>query len=521
MFERRIWVIGNIALAVLLLLSLRIAYWQLARGDDLYLSLLDPMRAVPGAEGPDVLTSDELRSLPQPLIQRTVDMLTTITRGDILDRSGEVLVSEQVEGDGATRRVYRLASLAGVTGYTSGIRIGVTGLELTYNTTLLGLDRLDTQLQQIVHAPVRGSNLRLTIDADLQQRAADALAGRPGAVVVLDGHSGAILAMASAPTFDPNRVQEAGYVEALLNCGDASCRAPFLNRATQAQYSPGSTWKTISLIAALDSGQVTPETIFDFGEPLRDAQGKTYYVYSVAGGMIPDPNHEERQLDLTMSYAKSANAAFARIGDEMNAGVFIDYAGRFGFGAPGETGRRLLTEIPMLPGQLALNLEEIRANDLLRAATAIGQGELLTSPLQMGAVALSILNEGNMPLPYLVESIQEPGGITHRGPAKGRVVRDVMKPETAEQVKEIMVAAVERGYGGAAQVSGLKVGGKTGTAQLDGDQQPHAWFLGWAEKGKDAVVIVVLLENAGQGSVLSAPIFAQLAGPAIAVIAGE
>jgi cell division protein FtsI/penicillin-binding protein 2 len=277
--------------------------------------------------------------------------LNNITRGSIYDRSGRLLASDQVDADGRTRRIYSEPSLAHTLGYVSGIGTGVAGLEMTYNQSLLGLDRADTTINSALNKPITGSDLILTIDAEIQRAAEQALGGRAGSVVVLDGRSGAVLASASAPRFDPNRILEGGYAnEVLQSCGDqAGCQAPFLNRTSQARYSPGSTWKTVALIAALDSGQVTPDTVFDFGEPVTDGSG-TYYVYRVDGGIIPDPNHKERQLDLTMSYARSANAAFARIGDEMPPDTLLDYAGRFGFGAPGEY--EYLLDIESNPAQL-------------------------------------------------------------------------------------------------------------------------------------------------------------------------
>ena len=130
--------------------------------------------------------------------------------------------------------------------------------------------------------------------------------------------------MVSAPGFDPNRLSEAGYVEGLLaGCSGGDCPAPLLNRTVLARYTPGSTWKTIPLIAGLDSGQLSPGMIFDFGRPVNGPNG-IYYLYSVDGGVIPDPNHTEARLSLEMSYAKSANAAFARIGDEMGAAALIE-----------------------------------------------------------------------------------------------------------------------------------------------------------------------------------------------------
>jgi len=253
--------------------------------------------------------------------------------------------------------------------------------------------------------------------------------------------------------------------------------------------------------------------MFNFGEPLRDANGRIYYVYRVGGGEIPDPNHTEDQLDLTMSYAKSANAAFAQIGAEMSAETLIEYGQRFGFSAP--EGQGIPVELPLANSQLAQNLDELGQNPLLRAATAIGQGELLTNTYTMGLPVLAALNEGNLPVPYIVAQIKDPTGIDHNGPLVGDTIDDLMTPETASQVVQIMVTSAERGWAQTGRVEGVTVGGKTGTAQLGGDRLPHAWYLGFARQDDRAVVIVVMVENGGEGSVVAAPIFAQLVPTAL------
>lgn len=529
--ERRVWRLANLLAALLVLVSMRIVYWQLVRGEELWPVALDPVAA---AQAYDKLRGEEadpqeavdaiirgggqLEGLPQPVVQRTIDLLESISRGAIYDRTGRTLAQEQVNEDGGKSRIYHEPSLAHVIGYVSGIRTGISGLENSYNQTLLGLDRPDVQFNQIIHQPIVGSDLVLTIDSQVQRAAERALGESAGAIVVLNARSGAVLAMVSAPRFDPNLILDPEYYASLLEgcgagapTGSPNCPSPLLNRATQGQYTPGSTWKTVTLIAALDTGQVTPDSVFDFGEPRRDSQGNIYYVYEVDGGIIPDPNHREDRLDLRMSYARSANAAFARIGDEMPPEVFMDYAQRLGF----SRSEPFPLEIEYSPAQLASPPEEVLSSNLLRAATAIGQGELLVSPLSMAMVMLPALNEGDLPLPYLVEAVHSPSGSTNDNLPNRRVYRNLMKAETAEQVREIMIQAVESGSGRAAQVPGAEVGGKTGTAQLGGALEPHAWFTGFAEKGEQAVVIAVLVENAGQGSAVAAPIFAEVAQVAL------
>ena len=229
-------------------------------------------------------TLSELQDVPQPIIQRLSDLLETITRGSIYDRSGRVLGSDQLDPSGNPIRMYTEPSLAPVLGYVSGLRIGIAGLEKTYNQSLLGLDQAENRFNRAVHKPIVGSDLVLTIDSTLQRAAEEALQGRPGSILVMDGHTGAILAMSSLPHYDPNRVLEDGYLSELVESCDGSpeCSGILLNRATQALYPPGSTWKTVTLIAALDTGQVSPQTVFDFGTPEQGANGP-YYVYRSGG----------------------------------------------------------------------------------------------------------------------------------------------------------------------------------------------------------------------------------------------
>lgn len=520
--EGRLWQLGNIFTLVVVLLSTRLVFWIMVQGEALRPvtpslaaadAYLEALRSRQGAGADEVADSgNAFDQLPQPVIQRTVDLLSTIERGTILDRNGRPVAFDLPVAAGERLRFYAEPSLAPVIGYVSGIRAGIAGLELTYNDTLLGLDRLDAQLSQAAHEPSQGSDLILTLDSGLQRAAEEALAGRSGAAVVLDADTGAVLAMVSAPHFDPNLVLDQTYLTNLAACTVPSCQGVFINRAMQGQYTPGSTFKTVSLIAGLDTGQVTPATIFDFGQQLSGPDGP-YYIYSVGGGVIPDPNHTEAQLSLEMSFAKSANAAFARIGAEMPPAVLIDYAGRFGFSLPGDSAWRL--ELPQAAPQLALDLQALTTNDLLRASTAIGQGELLADPLTMAMVVLAVVNNGDLPLPFLAASVRDPAGnVLQTEPAR-RVVTGLMQPATAALVRSMLITAAEKGSGRPALVDGLTVGGKTGTAQVGGDLLPHAWFIGFAEGAERKVVIAVIVENAGGGHDVAAPIFARLADMAV------
>jgi peptidoglycan glycosyltransferase len=320
--------------------------------------------------------------------------------------------------------------------------------------------------------------------------------------------------MASSPTFDPNRILDPDYIRELESCdGSVNCRQALFNRAAQGWYTPGSTWKTVTLIAALETGQVTPETEFDCGPPLRDENGRIYYVYTVDGFSIKDPNHRERRLDLVRSYAISANAVFARIGDEMPPDVMIKYAARLGFGR--QDGGLLPIGIDASAARLAINPQELYTNNPLRASTAIGQGELMASPLSMALMTAAVVNDGDIPIPHLVQSVKDPSGNLLAGEPIGYWINDTMRPETGELVRELMIQVVRNGSGARANVSGFVVGGKTGTAQVGDDLAPHAWFTGFVQGDERAIVMTVIIENGGEGSRVAAPLFAQVADVAM------
>jgi peptidoglycan glycosyltransferase len=398
-------------------------------------------------------------------------------------------------------------------GYVSGLRTGVAGIEYHFNEALLGLNRVDSGLRRMVYQPIIGSDVYLTIDSRLQRAAAQALGSRTGAVMVLDAHTGAILAMVSAPAFDPNRMLDEAYLRSLFaNCGDVSnCSNPFLNRAAQGAYVPGSTWKTVTLSAALDTGQVTPDTIFDVGPPRRDDKGP-YYVYEVDGGIVFDRNHTEQVLNLERAYVTSANAVFGRIGAEMPPDIFLDYAARFGFSRPG--GAPPL-EIEASAAQVANDPQALTHNNFLRAVTAIGQGELLTSPLNMALVVATVVNGGDMPRSHLLQAVRHPAGRLLADEPGGHQVRGIIRPETARQVRQMMIAMAMSHRGLRETFPEVAVGGKTGTAEVGSGQEPHAWFIGFAESEQRAVAIAIVIEHGGRGGDVAVPIFTQVAQTAL------
>lgn len=511
-FSHRIRHITNVIVVLLFAVSLQIVYWSLVKGEALQPVVLDPQSVPLAYTASDDASSIKFEDLPGPVRVRTLNMLQTVNRGAIYDRNGHPLADNQKGENGRSFRFYSEPSLAHVVGYIS-YGLGASGIEYTQNETLLGLQRIDNKLKQLLHQPIEGNDVTLTIDARIQQTAALALHNRSaaGAIVVMDAHTGAILAMVSAPGFDPNVFlrggTEADICSTSLGCNNQN----FFNRATQGLYPPGSTWKTITLIAALETGKVTPETVFDFGEARCDASG-CYYGYEVDGQFIEDRNHFAQTLTVRESYALSANTTFARLADEMGDETVITYARRFGFNH--EEGRPPI-EIEANAPQLANNLEELYSNNLLRASTGIGQGELLASPLSMALVVSAVINDGDIPTPHLLQAIGYPSGDALANEPRRYWIRETMRPETAQQVREMMIEVVNNGTGTQAALPGIIVGGKTGTAEVDGNEQPHAWFTGFAQNEEQTVVIAVMIENGGEGGQIAAPIFAEVAEVAI------
>jgi penicillin-binding protein A len=191
----------------------------------------------------------------------------------------------------------------------------------------------------------------------------------------------------------------------------------------------------------------------------------------------------------------------------------VDYAARLSF----DHTNNLLPpiEIAASAARLATNPQDIFTNNPLRASTAIGQGELLASPLSMAQIVMAVINNGNIPRPHLVSTVRDPSGNILTEVPAGFWLTNTMQPETAVQVRGMMVETVRNGSGFRAAVSGLTVGGKTGTAQLGSGEPPHAWFIGFAEDGQRSVVIAVIVENGGEGSQVAAPIFARVANVAL------
>ena len=404
-------------------------------------------------------------------------------RGSIL--VGRRAVARSVSTDERLRylRVYSDGPMyAPVTGYYSVY--GATGIEKSEDELLTGeddrlfVDRLTTlfsgQQQQ-------GGNVVLTLDAEAQRAAFEGLDGQEGAVAAIDPRTGAILALASSPSFDPNLLASHdptevsdNYERLRKNPGD-----PLLNRSIQQIYPPGSLFKVVVSAAALSSGEYDPDSeipgpaVLDL--PDTSATIGNYFDGPCLGGSVT----------LTEALAISCNTAFARIGLDLGDEALREQSERFGFN------ERLDIPLSVSPSIYPPDL-----NAPQTAQSAIGQYDVRSTPLQMAMVAAGVANDGVVMTPYLVAEERAPDlsalSITEPEPLSRAV-----SSEVAGELRDMMVTVVSNGTGGSAAIPGVSVGGKTGTAQ-DGNRPPHVWFMAFAPAEDPQVAVAVIVENGGR-----------------------
>lgn len=405
-----------------------------------------------------------------------------VVRGTIYDSGGKVLA----ESSKAGTRSYPYGEIAApITGYI-GERIGSTGIENHANGELLGktanMERLGP-VAQIFEAD-HGDNVRLTVDMRVQEAAFKAMNGRKGAVVVLDVASGAILAMVSCPSFNPALVEE--NWETLRNQNDG----PLLNRALNGMYPPGSTIKPMIAAAALDTGKVNLHEIFH-------CTG----VLDVGGGQTLHEAHGEvhGNVNLEQAIEESCNVTFGTLAMRLGGKNLSDAFDRFGFRK--SISGDITGEAAHLPDFEKLGQGEI-------AQTGIGQGSLLVTPMEMALTACAYANHGVVMKPYLIDEVKTPGGTVVRAgnPEKWFTA---MTPEEASLIDQFMEKVVTDGTGKAARIQGVRVTGKTGTAE-NPHGKDHAWFIGSADFKGRKIAFSIILENSGGGGTEAAPVARQI-----------
>ncbi|KJS12472.1 MAG: hypothetical protein VR67_09880 [Peptococcaceae bacterium BRH_c8a] len=417
-----------------------------------------------------------------PLDPRLFAREKMIQRGDILDRDGQLLAySESVHTELGVEnnyvRKYPLGSAAAhITGYYSS-RYGSAGLEKSQARVLLGLDGgnpLTGLLDRVLNRPGIGNDVTLTVDADLQQYIYQSLRGRTGAVVVFEPTTGAVLAMVASPSYEPEDVSK--YID--------QAGAPMLNRATQGAYPPGSVFKIVTAAGVL-TGQSFPNIL----EQKINCTGSL----EVNGFELRD-NAVHGEVDFHQAFARSCNVAFASYGLTQGAQVFYQQALALGLT------KEFDFPLPVYRGNIA-KPNEMTSPEL--ASSAIGQGELLISPLQAALLACAVANEGLIMKPYIVSGYSTAADGSSIFDPQGW--QQAMDPAVAALIKQEMVDVVRNGTGKSAALPGVTVAGKTGTAE-NPHGKAHAWFVGFAPAEEPRVAIAVLIENAGAGSGSAAPL---------------
>jgi peptidoglycan glycosyltransferase len=453
-----------------------------------------------------------------------------VVRGDMYDRDGALLVSSQVVAGDFALRTYPLANdlrfdpaaFSNIVGFFSN-RFGQSGLEATFGEYLSG-ERGNTWSRirgNLLDETQEGSDLYLTIDAQLQAEVSALLGGRRGSVVVLNPETGAVLAMASTPGFDPSKLSF-NYTAEDWNAENArisqywgeinsdGAGQPLVNRPTQGQYPPGSTFKTVTAIAALENLAIArPDDIQCFNEyrPEPDAPPVVNAVDNLAS-LTGDPS------DLERVYAYSCNVAFAQYAVRLGADLFQQEAAQFDFFTPHDVPPiySRFRDLPTVPSRLYV-VPGFLERDLALADTGYGQGQLLVTPLQMALVAAAVANDGVMMQPYLVDRVIRPDGsiALERSPLQ---IRRAMSAETAAQMRDNMRAVGQYGFGSVVSeyVPGVAVGGKSGTAEHIPGAPPHAWFIAIAPVDDPRFAVSVMVESGGEGSSVGA----QLAGQVLA-----
>ncbi|WP_418790479.1 peptidoglycan D,D-transpeptidase FtsI family protein [Phosphitispora sp. TUW77] len=425
-----------------------------------------------------VYRSEEL--LHHPRNRRLQLLEEKILRGKIIDRRDRILAETTVSGEGV-RRVYPYGEITGnVTGYLSR-KLGRWGLEAVYNNELLGIDSGlaadGSWALSMFDKGKPGNNIILSLDAELQKTAYNMLGNRKGAVVAIEPGTGRILVMVSKPGFDPGQIET--QWESLRVHPDS----PLLNRAVQGLYPPGSTMKVVTAAGILAEKPETASRTFD-------APG-----YIVVEGRRIEDSQARGKLSLAEAMARSSNYVFALLGIELGAAKFVDTAHGFGIG------EELSLGIPAASSRIP---EPEEMSELELAETAIGQGRILVTPLNMAIVAAAVANGGRVMKPNLVDEVRSPGGVVIRS-FKTKQLLTPMSEETADIIRDLMVSVVTGGTGRAASISGHQVAGKTGSAE-NPHGRPHAWFIGFAPVENPKVAVAVIVENGGAGGTEAAPI---------------
>jgi penicillin-binding protein A len=449
----------------------------------------------------------EKRVNARPLLEQQ-----QIRRGRILAADGTVLARSVRKGHGDSLRYVRRYPEGGLYGHPIGysfVRQGDSEFEKYHNDELVGDEsEFSSILDELRGRDQEGNDIVTNIDAGAQRVAlADLEAAGFGAVVAIEPSSGRVRVLASNPPYDPNRVPE--HLEEL----NQDPTSPLLDRATQGQYPPGSTFKVVTAAAGLDSGAITPETTIDAPGEL-DVQGQP---------LQNDFSEDFGPISLDTALTNSVNTWFAQLGEQVGEDTLFEYMDAFGFGS---TPAIDLPDDQVYTSGIFDGEELLGRNDPIDIArVAIGQERLAVTPLQMAEVAAAVANGGSLMKPQIWSRVVDPDGrVTKRlDPSE---YSHPIDEQTAEELTTAMEGVVSEGTGTNAAIPGVPVAGKTGTAETPfndtcggGTEENQAWFIGFAPADDPQIAIAATVEcTTAFGNDVAAPIFRDVAET---ILAGE
>lgn len=445
-----------------------------------------------------VFDAEDLRDNPDNT--RTLQDSYSRPRGQIVVGDQAIASSKATDDARKYRRVYRNGRLyAPATGYYT--LYSATGIERAENSMLSGEDdrlfvrRIADLLQG---REQRGASVTLTLRAKAQRAAYQALKGHTGAVVALDPKTGAILAMATSPSFDPNDLS--GHNDRQVDreykrlAGDDN--QPLVNRGLSSRYPPGSTFKLVTAAAALESGDYEPSSMISSPTTYRLPGTESATMRNFGGEVCGNGRQQSLKDALTIS----CNTAFGKLAVDLGDDAMREQAAKFGFGHT--------FEVPMVCAKSEYPADPDRAQTAL---TGIGQFDVAATPLQMAMVSGAIANRGVTMQPYLVSEIKAPD-LKQIQSADPQEYDRAVSPRVADQLTQMMKSVVDQGTGTQAQLPNIEVAGKTGTAQHAENKPPHAWFTGFAPADDPEVAVAVIVEDGGDlgseatGGAVAAPI---------------
>ena len=411
-----------------------------------------------------------------PNNNHTIARSAYVQRGAILTSDGVTLAESLKQADGTYVRTYPQGSLAAHTvGYLS-TQYGATGVEASMNDSLTGhadYSNWTSTLYALAGVSQPGNSVVLTLDSRIQQAAEEALEGHVGAIVVLDPSTGAVLAKASSPTYSYSDISN------ILQSGDSN--GELLDRSTGALYTPGSTFKVVTLAAALDSGQYT-----------LDSPVSAPASVDIGGAAVTNMDGEDfGETTLEEAFAHSANTAYGQVATQIGADTLVRYARAFGYGST--LGQDFSSATSLMPDPSEMTEWETA---WAGAGQPVGQHSSPAGPqttvMQNAVVAAAVANNGVVMSPYVVDHVLSPEGVTV-STTQPKSLGQAISSATADQLKQAMLEVVENGTGAAAQVRGARVAGKTGTAEAGG--HVNSSFIGFAPYDSPTLAISVYLEG--------------------------